>query len=97
MLGPAPPQVIEEPYLKMLYTAEERYTVKKSLYSNKTSTSNSAVRPSQYLTIAVDAEEKRKLEEQIKVTYQSPATGPAHSQAPPTARTTTMKDHKRFI
>ncbi|XP_067114243.1 structural maintenance of chromosomes protein 5 [Osmerus mordax] len=59
--------VIEEPYLKMLYTAEERYTVKKSLYSNKTSTSNSAVRPSQYLTIAVDAEEKRKLEEQIKV------------------------------
>ncbi|KAM6985951.1 structural maintenance of chromosomes protein 5 [Aplochiton taeniatus] len=59
--------VIEEPYLKVLYTAEERYTVKKSMYSNKTSTSNSAIRVSQYLTIALDAEEKSRLEEQIKV------------------------------
>uniref|UniRef100_A0A669D4U2 Structural maintenance of chromosomes protein 5 n=1 Tax=Oreochromis niloticus TaxID=8128 RepID=A0A669D4U2_ORENI len=55
--------VIEEPYLKVLYTTEERYTVKRSFYSNKISTSNSAVHPSQYLTITVDAEEKRQLEE----------------------------------
>uniref|UniRef100_A0A8C7ZIK7 Structural maintenance of chromosomes protein 5 n=1 Tax=Oryzias sinensis TaxID=183150 RepID=A0A8C7ZIK7_9TELE len=35
--------VIEEPYLKVLYTTEERYTVRRSIYSNKISTSNSAV------------------------------------------------------
>lgn len=60
-------QVIEEPYLKVLYTAEEKYSLKKSFYSGKTSTSNSAVRPSQYLTMAVDAEDKRHVEEQISV------------------------------
>uniref|UniRef100_A0A3B4FA63 Structural maintenance of chromosomes protein 5 n=1 Tax=Pundamilia nyererei TaxID=303518 RepID=A0A3B4FA63_9CICH len=59
--------VIEEPYLKVLYTTEERYTVKRSFYSNKISTSNSVVHPSQYLTITVDAEEKRQLEQQMKV------------------------------
>uniref|UniRef100_A0A673Y4C3 Structural maintenance of chromosomes protein 5 n=1 Tax=Salmo trutta TaxID=8032 RepID=A0A673Y4C3_SALTR len=64
--------VIEEPYLKVLYTAEEKYSLKKSFYSGKTSTSNSAVRPSQYLTMAVDAEEKRQLEEQIRVRPETP-------------------------
>uniref|UniRef100_A0A665U869 Structural maintenance of chromosomes protein 5 n=1 Tax=Echeneis naucrates TaxID=173247 RepID=A0A665U869_ECHNA len=59
-------EVIEEPYLKVLYTTEERYTVKRSFYSNKISTSNSAVQPSQYLTITVDAEEKQQLEQQLK-------------------------------
>uniref|UniRef100_A0A8C2ZQJ7 Structural maintenance of chromosomes protein 5 n=1 Tax=Cyclopterus lumpus TaxID=8103 RepID=A0A8C2ZQJ7_CYCLU len=59
--------VIEEPYLRVLYTTEERYTLKRSHYSNKISTSNSAVHPSQYLTITVDAEEKRLLEQQMKV------------------------------
>lgn len=49
----------------MLYTKDERYTVKRSFYSNKISTSNSAVHASQYLTITVDAEEKRQLEQQI--------------------------------
>ncbi|CAB1318577.1 unnamed protein product [Coregonus sp. 'balchen'] len=63
--------VIEEPYLKVLYTAEEKYSLKKSFYSGKTSTSNSAVRPSQYLTMAVDAEEKRQLEEQIRTAEKS--------------------------
>ncbi|XP_040913547.1 structural maintenance of chromosomes protein 5 [Toxotes jaculatrix] len=58
--------VIEEPYLRVLYTKEERYTVKRSFYSNKISTSNSAVHPSQYLTITVDAEQKRQLEQQMK-------------------------------
>ncbi|XP_074538571.1 structural maintenance of chromosomes protein 5 [Halichoeres trimaculatus] len=58
--------VIEEPYLRVLYTTEERYTLKRSFYSNKISTSNSAIHPSQYLSITVDAEEKRKLEQQKK-------------------------------
>ncbi|KAM7412011.1 hypothetical protein PAMA_021807 [Pampus argenteus] len=58
--------VIEEPYLKVLYTTEERYTVKRSFYSNKISTSNSAVHPSQYLTITVDAVEKQQLEQNMK-------------------------------
>uniref|UniRef100_A0A3P9H2E8 Structural maintenance of chromosomes protein 5 n=1 Tax=Oryzias latipes TaxID=8090 RepID=A0A3P9H2E8_ORYLA len=58
--------VIEEPYLKVLYTTEERYTVRRSIYSNKISTSNSAVHPSQYLSFTVDAEEKRMLEQNLK-------------------------------
>lgn len=60
-------QVIEEPYLRVLYTTDERYTVKRSFYSNKISTSNSAVHVSQYLSITVDAEEKRQVEQQMKV------------------------------
>ncbi|XP_034001220.1 structural maintenance of chromosomes protein 5 [Trematomus bernacchii] len=59
-------RVIEEPYLKVLYTTEERYTLKRSHYSNAISTSNSAVYPSQYLTITVDAKEKLQLEQQMK-------------------------------
>uniref|UniRef100_A0A8D3CCE0 Structural maintenance of chromosomes protein 5 n=1 Tax=Scophthalmus maximus TaxID=52904 RepID=A0A8D3CCE0_SCOMX len=51
--------VIEEPYLRVLYTSEEKYIVKRSHYSNKISTSNSALQRSQYLTITVDAEQKR--------------------------------------
>ncbi|KAK5863491.1 hypothetical protein PBY51_000519 [Eleginops maclovinus] len=58
--------VIEEPYLKVLYTSEERYTLKRSHYSNKISTNNSSVYPSQYLTITVDAKEKQQLEQQMK-------------------------------
>ncbi|KAI4823837.1 hypothetical protein KUCAC02_012392 [Chaenocephalus aceratus] len=59
-------RVIEEPYLKVLYTTEERYTLKRSHYSNTISTSNSAVYPSQYLSITVDAKEKLQLEQQMK-------------------------------
>ncbi|KAF7655218.1 hypothetical protein LDENG_00059390, partial [Lucifuga dentata] len=58
--------VIEEPDIRVLYTTEERYTVKRSSYSNKISTSNSALPASQYLTIVVDAEEKRQVEQQVK-------------------------------
>eukprot|EP00064_Thunnus_orientalis_P001859 superscaffoldBa00000128_g1862 len=58
--------VIEEPYLKVFYTTEERYTLKRSFYSNKISTSNSAVHSSQYLTITVDAVQKQQLEQQMK-------------------------------
>ena len=62
-----PSQVIEEPYLKLIYTAEERYVVKKSIYSNQVSTNNSQLRPSKFLTISVDAEEKGQVEQQIQV------------------------------
>uniref|UniRef100_A0A673CXJ5 Structural maintenance of chromosomes protein 5 n=1 Tax=Sphaeramia orbicularis TaxID=375764 RepID=A0A673CXJ5_9TELE len=58
--------VIREPYIKVFYTKEERYMVKRSHYSSQISTSNSAVHPSQYLFIAVDAEQRRQLEEQMK-------------------------------
>ncbi|XP_013875182.1 structural maintenance of chromosomes protein 5 [Austrofundulus limnaeus] len=58
--------VIEEPYLKVFYTTDEKYNIKRSFYSNKISTSNSAVNQSQYLSITVDAEEKRQLEQQLK-------------------------------
>ncbi|XP_053281365.1 structural maintenance of chromosomes protein 5 [Pleuronectes platessa] len=58
--------VIEEPYLKVLYTTEERYTVKRSQYSKKMITSNSAVNPSQFLNITVDAEGKLELEQQMR-------------------------------
>lgn len=60
-------QVIEELNLRVLYTTDERYTLKRSVYSKMISTSNSAVNPSQYLSITVDAEEKRQLEQQLKV------------------------------
>ena len=60
-------QVIEEPYLKIIYTADERYAVKKSVYSNNVSTSNSMLRAPRFLTIAVDADERRQLEQQIRV------------------------------
>uniref|UniRef100_A0AAR2KTI0 Structural maintenance of chromosomes protein 5 n=1 Tax=Pygocentrus nattereri TaxID=42514 RepID=A0AAR2KTI0_PYGNA len=59
--------VIKESQLRMIYTADEKYTVKKSAYSNKTISSNSALRPSQFLTIAIDAEERQHLEEQLGV------------------------------
>ncbi|XP_030625495.1 structural maintenance of chromosomes protein 5 [Chanos chanos] len=58
--------VIRESQLRMLYTADEKYTVKKSSYSNKTISSNSALRPSQFLNMAIDAEERRQLEEHLK-------------------------------
>uniref|UniRef100_A0A8B9HF81 Structural maintenance of chromosomes protein 5 n=1 Tax=Astyanax mexicanus TaxID=7994 RepID=A0A8B9HF81_ASTMX len=62
--------VIKESQLRMIYTAEEKYTVKKSAYSNKTISSNSALRPSQFLSMAIDSEEKRQLEEQLSAAQQ---------------------------
>lgn len=59
-------QLVQEPYLKVFYTGNDRYTLKRSAYTNHVSTTNSSVKQSQYLIITVDAEEKRKLEEQIK-------------------------------
>ncbi|XP_061696300.1 structural maintenance of chromosomes protein 5 isoform X2 [Syngnathoides biaculeatus] len=59
--------VIKEPYIKVLYTKDQKYTVKKSFYSNITSTKNTTVYPSKYLSITVDAEQKRQLEQQMNV------------------------------
>ncbi|XP_053709705.1 structural maintenance of chromosomes protein 5 [Synchiropus splendidus] len=58
--------VVEQPYLKVLYTREERYVVKRSYYSGQISTCNSVVRPSQFLFITVDTEEKQRLELLLK-------------------------------
>ncbi|XP_036451673.1 structural maintenance of chromosomes protein 5 [Colossoma macropomum] len=62
--------VIKESQLRMIYTAEEKYTVKKSAYSYKTISSNSALRPSQFLTMAIDTEERRHLQEQLSAAQQ---------------------------
>ncbi|KAA0703712.1 Structural maintenance of chromosomes protein 5 [Triplophysa tibetana] len=59
--------VISEARLRIIYTAEEKYTVKTSSYSNNVISSNSALRPSQFLTMAIDTEEKRLLEEHLRV------------------------------
>ncbi len=60
-------QVIKELQMRMIYTAEEKYTVKKSNYSSNVVSSNSALRPSQFLTTTIDVDEKRQLEEQLRV------------------------------
>ncbi|MBN3297796.1 SMC5 protein, partial [Amia calva] len=62
--------VIKESQLRQIYTAEEKYTVRKSSYSNKTISSNSALKASQFLSLTVDADERRQLEEQLKATEQ---------------------------
>uniref|UniRef100_A0A8C2HA11 Structural maintenance of chromosomes protein 5 n=1 Tax=Cyprinus carpio TaxID=7962 RepID=A0A8C2HA11_CYPCA len=59
-------EVIRELQMRMIYTAEEKYTVKKSNYSSNVVSSNSALRPSQFLTMTVDADERRQLEEQLR-------------------------------
>lgn len=60
-------QVIEELNLRVLFTLDERYTLKRSVYTKMISTINSTVNPSQYLSIAVDAVEKRQLEQELNV------------------------------
>uniref|UniRef100_A0A672LKA1 Structural maintenance of chromosomes protein 5 n=1 Tax=Sinocyclocheilus grahami TaxID=75366 RepID=A0A672LKA1_SINGR len=59
--------VIRELQMRMIYTAEEKYTVKKSNYSSNVVSSNSALRPSQFLTMTIDADERSQLEEQLRV------------------------------
>ncbi|XP_017344869.1 structural maintenance of chromosomes protein 5 [Ictalurus punctatus] len=62
--------VIRESQLRMIYTAEEKYTVKKSTYSNKTISSNSALRPSQFLSMTIDTDERRHLQDQLSAAQQ---------------------------
>uniref|UniRef100_A0A8C9VP05 Structural maintenance of chromosomes protein 5 n=1 Tax=Scleropages formosus TaxID=113540 RepID=A0A8C9VP05_SCLFO len=59
-------EVIRETQLRIIYTAEEKYHVKKSQYSNKTIASNSVLRPSQFLNLAVEADKRNRLWEQLK-------------------------------
>ncbi|XP_029468527.1 structural maintenance of chromosomes protein 5 [Rhinatrema bivittatum] len=59
-------RVIQETKLPQIYTAEERYAVKVSAYSNKTFSSNTSLRGAQFLTVTVDTDERRQLEEQMK-------------------------------
>uniref|UniRef100_A0A674IF41 Structural maintenance of chromosomes protein 5 n=1 Tax=Terrapene triunguis TaxID=2587831 RepID=A0A674IF41_9SAUR len=59
-------RVIQETKFKQIYTAEERYSVKVSAYTNQTISSNTSLRPAQFLTVTVDADERRQLENQLK-------------------------------
>ncbi|XP_077792069.1 structural maintenance of chromosomes protein 5 isoform X2 [Podarcis muralis] len=59
-------RVIKETKLRSIYTAEERYVVKLSFYTNQTITSNTSLKPAQFLTVTVDADERRQLENQQK-------------------------------
>uniref|UniRef100_A0A8C0LPS6 Structural maintenance of chromosomes protein 5 n=1 Tax=Canis lupus dingo TaxID=286419 RepID=A0A8C0LPS6_CANLU len=60
-------RVIQETRLKQMYTAEEKYVVKTSFYSNKVISSNTSLKVAQFLTVTVDLEQRRHLEEQLKV------------------------------
>uniref|UniRef100_A0A452R2R2 Structural maintenance of chromosomes protein 5 n=1 Tax=Ursus americanus TaxID=9643 RepID=A0A452R2R2_URSAM len=62
-------RVIQETRLKQMYTAEEKYVVKTSFYSNKVISSNTSLKVAQFLTVTVDLEQRRHLEEQLKVGY----------------------------
>uniref|UniRef100_A0A8C5WDB0 Structural maintenance of chromosomes protein 5 n=1 Tax=Leptobrachium leishanense TaxID=445787 RepID=A0A8C5WDB0_9ANUR len=59
-------KVIRETKLRQIYTAEERYSIKVSAYTNKVISSNTSLRGAQFLTVTVDAEERRQLEEHLK-------------------------------
>lgn len=59
-------RVIQETRLKQLYTAEEKYVVKTSFYSNKVISSNTSLKVAQFLTVTVDLEQRRHLEEHLK-------------------------------
>ncbi|XP_053558489.1 structural maintenance of chromosomes protein 5 [Bombina bombina] len=59
-------KVIHETKLRQIYTAEERYSVKVSAYSNKVISSNMSLKAAQFLTVTVDADERRQILEQIK-------------------------------
>ncbi|XP_073399825.1 structural maintenance of chromosomes protein 5 isoform X2 [Dendrobates tinctorius] len=59
-------RVIQETGLKQMYTAEERYSIKISAYSSNVISSNVSLKPAQFLTVAVDPEERRQAVEQYK-------------------------------
>ncbi|XP_006152536.1 structural maintenance of chromosomes protein 5 isoform X3 [Tupaia chinensis] len=59
-------RVIQETRLKQIYTAEEKYVVKTSFYSNKVISSNTSLKVAQFLTVTVDLEQRRHLQEQLK-------------------------------
>ncbi|XP_036917579.1 structural maintenance of chromosomes protein 5 isoform X2 [Sturnira hondurensis] len=59
-------RVIQETRLRQMYTAEEKYVVKTSFYSNKVISSNTSLKVAQFLTVTVDLEQRRHLEEHLK-------------------------------
>ncbi|KAL7975754.1 hypothetical protein Chor_001244 [Crotalus horridus] len=64
-------RVIKETKLKQIYTAEERYTVKISRYTNQSVSTNTSLRPAQYLTVTVDADKRRELEDKKNIRPQT--------------------------
>lgn len=50
-----------------MYTADERYAIKVSAYTNQAVSSNTWLRMAQFLTVTVDADERRQLENQLNV------------------------------
>lgn len=59
-------RVIQETRLRQMYTAEEKYVVKTSFYSNKVISSNTSLKVAQFLTVTVDLEQRRHLEEHLR-------------------------------
>uniref|UniRef100_G3WER0 Structural maintenance of chromosomes protein 5 n=1 Tax=Sarcophilus harrisii TaxID=9305 RepID=G3WER0_SARHA len=59
-------QVIHETKLKQIYTAQEKYVVKTSIYSNDIISSNTHLKTAQFLTFTVNVQERRQLEDQDK-------------------------------
>ncbi|XP_050769481.1 structural maintenance of chromosomes protein 5 [Gymnogyps californianus] len=60
-------RVIQEANLRQMYTAEEKYVVKVSAYTNLTFSTNTSLRAAQFLTSSVDTDERRQLENQQQV------------------------------
>ncbi|KAM5261466.1 structural maintenance of chromosomes protein 5 isoform 4-T4 [Hipposideros larvatus] len=58
-------RVIQETRIRQMYTAEEKYVVKTSVYSNKVISSNTSLKVAQFLTVTVDLEQRRRLEEHL--------------------------------
>uniref|UniRef100_A0A663N0E4 Structural maintenance of chromosomes protein 5 n=1 Tax=Athene cunicularia TaxID=194338 RepID=A0A663N0E4_ATHCN len=59
-------RVIKETKLKQMYTAEEKYIIKVSAYTNLTLSINTSLREAEFLTGSVDIDERRRLENQQK-------------------------------
>ncbi|NXA11326.1 SMC5 protein, partial [Sapayoa aenigma] len=57
-------RVIKETSFRQIYTAEERYAIKVSTYTNLTLSTNTSLRAAQFLHSSVDTEERRQLESQ---------------------------------
>ncbi|NXJ07583.1 SMC5 protein, partial [Odontophorus gujanensis] len=67
-------RVIEETKLKQVYTAEEKYTIKVSVYTKLTFSTSACLRPAQFLNYSVDTGERRQLvnqQQSIKSILQS--------------------------
>ncbi|NWI52214.1 SMC5 protein, partial [Calyptomena viridis] len=57
-------RVIKETTFRQIYTAEERYAIKVSAYTNLTLSTNTPLRAAQFLHSSVDTDERRQLESQ---------------------------------